>query len=143
MIMGPARLAFLAAVALVAVMLVLGSAGRAEAHGLPHHSLKSVAPGLAAPDATRAARPVFALETEVGIPVAAPISHEIDGQPLAPDTSDGDPCCGGALCHAGAMTSSPTPWLRDPRGAKMPLPSGSGSLARMSWGIERPPRCRA
>jgi hypothetical protein len=140
---GSAKLAFHAAVVVAAVVLVLGSAGRAEAHGLPHPSSKSVESGLAAPDTPRGARAAFALETGVGTPIAAPISHEIDSQPPTSDTSDGDPCCGGALCHAGAMTSSPTPWLRDPTGAKMPLPSGSGSPARMSWGIERPPRCPA
>jgi hypothetical protein len=139
----PAKLAFLAAFVLAATVIVgLGGAGRAEAHGLYHNPVKSAAPSLAAaPDSTQAMRAPFTLKAEGRTPVQARmVLQDTDRHPPASDRFDDAPCCSGAACHAGIAALSPAPSLLALKSAKLPLPSCYGSPARLPSGIERPPR---
>jgi hypothetical protein len=142
MIMGRAKLAYLAAAILAGVMLVLGSAGQAEAHGRPHHTAKSAASTFAAaPDLTTAARAAFTLESDArGSRRVHVGSHETDRQLPASDRSSDTPCCGGAPCHAGVAALSLTPLLLELTSAKLPPPSCYGSPSRLPSGLDRPPR---
>lgn len=140
MIMGRAKLAYFAAFFIAATMLVLGGAGRAEAHGRPHHSVTSAAPSVAAAPGMSAPA-AFGLEAEGrGLMQIPTVLHETGHEPPASDRLSDTPCCGGALCHAGVVESSPGVSLLALTGAKLPLPTCYGSPARMPSGIERPPR---
>jgi hypothetical protein len=139
---GPAKLAYLAVVFLAAVMLLLGGAGRAEAHALPNHAAASAAHGLAAaPGTTSVALAALTFEGERSAPMRADmVSHESDTQPAAPDRSNDAPCCGGGLCHTGVVAPTPAVSPLALMGAKLPLPNGYDSASPMPSGIERPPR---
>jgi hypothetical protein len=141
MIMGRAKLAYLAAFFIAATMLVLGGSSPADAHGLPHHPVASAAPSVAAAPGITSAPAAVSLEAEGrGLMRIATVLHVSDHEPPASDRSSETPCCGGALCHAGVAESSPEVSLLALTGAKLPLPTCYGSPARMPSGIERPPR---
>jgi hypothetical protein len=141
MIIGSAKLACLAAICLAAVMLVLGGASRAEAHGRHSPPVAPAAhgPAVQAPTATTGA--VLALEAEGRGPVRVQkVLHGSGHQPPPADQLNDTLCCSGAACHGGVAALSPAPSLRELTGAKLPLPRCYGSPSRLPSGIERPPR---
>jgi hypothetical protein len=136
------KLAFLAAAVLAAVMLMLGTAGGAEAHGLYQHPVKSSTPTLAAaPGKTSAPRAAFDLEADGRSPLRYDMTlQDTDRQSPASDRFDHAPCCGGGACHAGVVAAGPTAWRPLRTSAELPPPSCCGSPTRFPSGIERPPK---
>jgi hypothetical protein len=127
---------------LTALVILFGGAAPAAAHGgHDHGSRRAVSqeitllgeqdrPSQVAPES----KPMF---------VARAHSKRLKPHPAQKQSQRSDDsgcCCGGVLCHAGALLMSDLSLVLSLHGQRSPPPTSSKRQTRLPSGLERPPR---
>lgn len=129
----PKNLAVFAAV-LLALLLVVGGAAPAVAHG-PHHATgeRHQIDHRSEPAEMSRAAP------RQGVQAQAASKHDISHE-VPEKSGSADCCCGSLMCHAGVTLIVELVPLRDPKGEKVVSEPASSRQQQKPSGLERPPR---